>query len=255
MLFTDGPISTVDQLADYESEIRQVAAGESINLDSKLRVAQTEMGVELLTTSVQPDDGLVGGFVRNSFTLSQVVVTDALRLWHIFYTLGAVYRDAYNRKLNDKYLPKWNEYRELARGAQNQCMTLGVALVYHPLAAPGLPQLTAVEGGTLPASNYFVQTTWINAKGQESAPSPEAGKSLTLGQLLQVQPAAPPADATGWIVYVSQISGQEQKQFYVPLNPYYAWTMPSTGLVTGTSPGNGQSYDILRTVPRTLQRG
>src|SRR6266404_1013832 len=143
MLFTDGPISTVDQLADYESDIRQLATDESINLDSKLRLAQTEMGVELLATTVQPDAGyglpgynLAGynvAFARNSFTLDRVVVTDALRLWHIFATLATVYRDAYNRKLNDKYLPKWNEYRDLARGAQDQCMTIGVGLVYKPI--------------------------------------------------------------------------------------------------------------------------
>ena len=259
MLFTDGPISTVDQLADYESEIRQVAAAESINLDTKLRLAQTEMGVELLATTVQPD-GLTGfwitpGFVRNVFTLDQVAVTDALRLWHIFATLGTVYRDAYNRKTNDKYLPKWNEYQELARGAQNQCMTMGVAIVYNPLPAPSTPQLTSVAGGALGASNYFVQTTWVNARGQESAPSPEAGLAVTAAHLLQVQPAPPPASATGWIAYVSAASGQEQKQFYTPLNPYYAWTLPTSGLVSGPTPGDGQPYDILRTVPRTLQRG
>src|SRR5882757_9022225 len=100
MLFTDGPISTVDQLADYESEIRQVAAGEAINLDSKIRLAQTEIGVELLATAVQPDSSLTFGFTRNTLTLDQVVVNDALRLWHIFATLGTVYRDAFNRKLN-----------------------------------------------------------------------------------------------------------------------------------------------------------
>ena len=255
MLFTDGPISTVDQLADYESEIRQLAGAESINLDSKLRLAQTEIGVELLTTNTQPDDGFTFGFIRKGFTLAQVVVTDALQMWHIYSTLAAVYRDAYNRKLNDKYLPKWNEYRDLAREAQGQCMTLGVGLVFQPLPAPGAPQLSAVAGGSLGAANYFVTTTWVNAAGQESAPSPEAGNSLLAGQLLQVQPAAPPSTATGWIAYVSNASGSEQKQFYVPVNPYYAWTMPVSGLIPGPPPGNGQPYDVLRTVPRTLQRG
>jgi hypothetical protein len=259
MLFTDGPISTVDQLADYESEIRQVAAGESINLDTKLRLAQTEIGVELLATAVAPDGWngywITPGFVRNKFTLAQVVITDALQLWHIFATLGAVYRDAYNRKLNDKYLPKWNEYQDLARTAENQCMTMGLGVVYAPLPAPGAPQLTAVAGGTLGASNYFVQTTWVNAAGQESYPSPEAGLAVAAAHLLQVQPTPPPANATGWIAYVTMVSGQEQKQFYTPLNPYYAWTLPPTGLVAGPAPGNGQPYDILRTVPRTLQRG
>src|SRR5690242_19300321 len=107
MLFTDGPISTVDQLADYESEIRQLASSEGINLETKLRLAQTEIGIELLTTNVQPDSAALAGVVRNDISLQQVVITDALRLWHVFATLSSVFRDAYNRKLNDKYLPKW----------------------------------------------------------------------------------------------------------------------------------------------------
>jgi hypothetical protein len=255
MLFTDGPISTVDQLADYESEIRQVASAEAINLDTKLRLAQTEMGIELLATAVQPDNGNLVGWVRNGFTLEQIVVTDALQLWNIFATLASVYRDAYNRKLNDKYLPKWNEYRRLAESAENQCLTIGVGLVNRPLPAPGAPQLSAVNGGSLAAANYSVQTTWVNTTGQESMPSPEAGIGVGAGQLLVVQPTAPPPNATGWFAYVANVSGQEQKQFVVPVNSYYAWTLPVSGLIAGPPPGNGQPYDVLRTVPRTLQRG
>lgn len=252
MLFTDGPISTVDQLADYESEVRQLASAESINLDTKLRLAQTELGVELLATSVQPD---MLNSARTGFTLDQVAVTDALRLWHIFMTLAGVYRDAYNRKLNDKYLPKWNEYKTLAENAANQCMTIGVGLVLQPLPAPGAPQLSAVDGGSLPPTNYSVQTTWVNSRGQESVPSAETALTVNDSQLLRVQPAPPPPNATGWFVYVSAVSGEEQKQFSVPLNPYYGWTMPETGLINGPEPSGGQPYDVLRTVPRTLQRG
>ncbi len=255
MLFTDGPISTVDQLADYESEIRQVAVAESINLDTKLGLAQTEVGIELLATSTQPDDGNLIGWVRNGFRLEQVVVTKSLQLWHIFATLASVYRDAYNRKLNDKYLPKWNEYRGLAESAENNCLTIGLGLVNRPLPAPGAPTLTAVSGGSLAAANYSVQTTWTNETGQESMPAAETSLAVGANQLLMVQPAAPPANATGWYAYVSSVSGQEQKQFYTPINPYYAWTEPVSGLVTGPAPGNGQPFDILRTVPRTLQRG
>ena len=54
------------------------------------------------------------------FELSQVVVTPPLKLFHTFQTLGIVYRDAYNRKLNHKYLPKWREYKELARWASRK---------------------------------------------------------------------------------------------------------------------------------------
>jgi hypothetical protein len=209
----------------------------------------------------------VSGWIRNGFGLNQVVVTQALQLWHIFATLASIYRDAYNRKLNDKYLPKWNEYRQLAESAENNCLTIGVGLVNKPLPAPGAPTLTAVTGGSLPAANYSVQTTWVNPSGEESMPSPETALAVAAGQLVQVQPAPPPgnreanfawmapANATGWFAYVSTVAGQEQKQFVVPVNPYDAWTLPASGLIAGPAPGNGQPYDILRTVPRTLQRG
>ena len=132
---------------------------------------------------------------------------------------------------------------------------LGVGVVYQPLPAADAPQLTSVEGGALPAANYSVRTTWVNAAGQESMPSPVAALAVTANHLVQVQPSPPPSNATGWFAYVATVSGQEQQQFFVPLNPYYAWTLPVSGLITGPVPGDGQPYDVLRTVPRTLQRG
>ncbi len=167
MLFTDAILSTVADLVDYESEVQNLASAEAINLDTKLRLAQKELGIELLATSVLPDTNRT----RNAFTLDQVAVTDALKLWHIFHTLSIVFRDAYNRKLNDKYLPKWNEYRDLAKTAAGQYQTIGVALVLDPLAAPAAPTLSSVAGGSLAGSQYFARATWVNAAGQESGPS------------------------------------------------------------------------------------
>jgi hypothetical protein len=251
MLFTDTILSTVDQLAEYESEIRGVASAEAINLDTKLRLAQNELGIELLATSVLPDTNRT----RNAFTLSQVVVTDALRLWHIFHTLSTVFRDAYNRKVNDKYLPKWTEYQNLAKAASGQYLTIGVALVLDPLPAPSAAALSGVAGGALDPANYYVQTTWVNAAGHESGPSPESGKALAGGQLLVVQPGSAPAKAVGWLPYVATAAGQELRQIYPPLDVSTPWIMPLSGLVSGPGVPPGQSPDVLRTLPRTLQRG
>ena len=251
MLFNDSTISAVDHLVEYESELRSVANAEGIDLETKLRLAKTEVGVELQAASVQPD----ATSTRTAFTLDQVVVTDALRLWHIFHTLAIIFRDAYNRRLNDKYLPKWKEYRELAQIAAGQYLAIGVALALDPLPAPGTPTLESISGGTLPASNYFVLTTWVNAAGQESAPSLATAKALAAGQLLRVIPATPPSQATGWYPYVGSESGQEQRQSSTALPLTGSWTMPASGLETGAGPPEGQAPDLLRPLPRTLQRG
>ena len=262
MLFTDGTISTADNLTGYESELRAVASAEGIDLEIKLRLAQTEIGVELLAASVLPDT--VSS--RTVFKLNQVVVTDALRLWHIFHTLAIIYRDAYNRRLNDKYLPKWKEYRELAEIASGQYLAIGVALSLNPLPAPAAPVIESVAGGSLPTATYFVRTTWLNAAGQESAPSPTQAKALAAGQLPRVSQAPssasasalqapPPAQATGWFLYMGSESGGEQRQSGAPLALGASWTMPVGGLVAGAALPEGQPPDLLRPVPRTLQRG
>ena len=251
MLFTDGTIATVANLAEYESEIRAVAAAEGIDLDTKLRLAQTEVGVELLAASVLPD----AHRSRTAFTLDQVVVTDALLLWHIFHTLAIVFRDAYNRRLNDKYLPKWKEYRELSQISTGQYLSIGVALVLDPLPAPGAPALAAMAGGSLPATTYFVRNTWVNAAGQESAPSPAVAKAVAAGQLLKISPATPTARATGWFPYVGTEPGGEQRQSSTALALTDSWTMPAGGLVAGAALPLGQPPDLLRSLPRTLQRG
>lgn len=251
MLFTDSTVATVAQLAEYESEIRAAAAAEGIDLETKLRLAQTEVGVELLAASILPD----ANRSRTAFTLDQVAVTDALVLWHVFHTLAIVFRDAYNRRLNDKYLPKWKEYRELAQIAAGQYLTIGVALVLDPLAAPGVPSLESVAGGSLAAATYFARTTWVNAAGQESAPSPAMAKALAAGQLLKISPAGPPGRAVGWFPYVSTESGREQRQTASALALADSWTMDPGGPITGAALPQGQAPDLLRPVPRTLQRG
>ena len=157
MLFTDSAMSTAADLGAYESEIRDVASITGLDLDVKLRLAQNEMGVELLAA------GVPGGVT--SFRLDQVVVTDALKLWHVFHTLAIVYRDAYNRKVNDKYLLKWNEYRALAKWAANLFFNIGAGLVFRPLSAPDVPAVGEVAGGSLPETSFFNGSAATSRRG------------------------------------------------------------------------------------------
>jgi len=237
MLFTDGPLSTIDHLAEYEVEVRQVGAAEGINLDAKLLLAQVEMGLELQAS--YPD-----------LILEQVVVTPPLRLWHIFHTLAIVYRDAFNRRRNDKYQPKWTEYQELAKTAAGQYRSIGIGIALSPLAAPAVPALAGVAGGSLPAAIYVVHATWVNSGGQESAPSPAVSISLPDNQLLQVTPPVAPPLALGWYPYVG-----EQRQVTDAIAPGTGWTMPAGGPVIGPTLPVGQAPTYYRPQPHILQRG
>lgn len=255
MLFTDTAISTVADLAAYESEIRDVASIAGLDLEVKLRLAQTEVGVELLAAAAPGAPAAAGA--SPAIRLDQVVVTDALRLWHVFQTLAIVYRDAYNQKVNDKYLLKANEYRSLAKWAANLFFNIGVGLMFRPVAMPGGPVLGDTAGGSLPETTCFICVTWSDGRGGESAPSAPLSYVVPAGHLLTVSVAGlpAPAEAAGWFPYVGLAADSEQRQLSEALPPAATWTLPETGLVSGPPVPDGQQPDCFRQVARVLQRG
>lgn len=233
----------------YESEVEQVAAVSGIDLEVKLQMAQTEIGVELRAMLAASSD--------YTLELSRIVVTDGLRLWHTFHTLAIVYADVYNRKLNDKYLLKWNEYKALDKWARNLYCALGAGVVTQPIAAPGRPQVNTVAGGSNEETTYFVRVTWVNVSGVESGPSPAASVCVPAGEVpvVSVEELAPPATAVGWFPYLGTRAGEERKQTTSALGFAAVWPMPPGGLLSGQLAGNGQEPDYYRALPRTLQRG
>lgn len=100
-------------------------------------------------------------------------------------------------------------------------------------AAPGQPVLSAVAGGTLPATTYYVRATYVTPSG-ETAASLEAALAVAANNLLTV--SAPGIDqvgiATGWNVYVGTTPSQETLQAS-NLGLNVVWSMPSSGLVAG----------------------
>ena len=176
-LFTDQLVSDVSDLTAYESNLPEVAAGEGIDLTAKLQLAHTEIGAQLDAAGRSPGNVYFAngagwqssGAESNPsrFELSQVVVTPPLKLFHTFQTLGIVYRDAYNRKLNDKYLPKWREYKELARWAFNLLLQTGIGSTSNPVPRPPAPTLDWVSS-SLGATALYVRITWIGANGQKA---------------------------------------------------------------------------------------
>jgi hypothetical protein len=263
-LFTDGLVSQVSDLIAYEANLPEVAAAEGIDLATKLQLAHTEVGAQIEAASQRPGNvyfargagwqttGAEGNLSR--FDLSQVVVTPPLKLWHTFQTLAILYRDAYNRKLNDKYLPKWKEYKDLAQWANDLLFQTGVGIASNPVPRPEPPALDwlASSGGALAV---FARMSWVGANGVEGAASAEQAATVPVNHSLRVTPGEAPAGVSGWQVYAGGSSGEVFRQNAEAIEVGSDWVMPESGLVSGVKAGEGQLPEIFRTVPRFLQRG
>src|SRR5271169_681357 len=164
-LFTDAPISTLDQLAAQDTAVLDVASNEGIDASAKISLAQQELGVELTSafsrsafSSTSPSLWWPGS-VATSLTVLQlpnIVVTPPLQLWHTFRTLALIYRDAYGNQLNDRYAAKWKEYQDLAKWASIMLFQTGIGVVSDPITVAGSPEVDLLSGSQA-ATMYYVQ--------------------------------------------------------------------------------------------------
>ena len=241
-LFTDGPASTIEDLAAQDSQLLNVANSEGIDLTVKLGLAQEAIGLEL-------EELLRRG---SGFRLSQVVVTPAVRLWHTYRTLETVYRDAYHSQLNDRYAGKRDQFRELSRWAYNRVMQTGVGIAPTPVPkAPSVDLQPAA--GALPVGTYYASMAWVNAAGEEGASSTPAAIEVTGGAFAAFPPEAP-AEAAGWNVYAGTAPEQMTRQNGSRLACGEAWFAQSIA-ESGAQPGQGQNPSLSHAIPRLLQRG
>ncbi len=109
------------------------------------------------------------------------------------------------------------------------------------VSAPAAPSLSQVAGGTIAATTYFVQVTYLMSNG-ETVASTEASLAVSANNLLQVASPASAAGAIGWAVYVSTASGSETRQVS-SIAIGTAWTEPTTGLVSGALPPVSQNFN------------
>src|ERR1700744_389091 len=106
-LFTDGPISSAEDLQTYDASVLGDAGAEGIDVAAKVHLAQQDIASEILLFLLRRAafrDCLP--YHRRSRELDGVVVTGGLHQWHVHKTLALVYRDAYNAQLNDRYQGK-----------------------------------------------------------------------------------------------------------------------------------------------------
>ncbi len=260
-LLIDGNVSKVNELTEYESSLTDVAVTEGIDLLAKMSVAKLEISLAIQKFLLENHDGnqsLALGYgglgYGPAYTISNVVVTDGLRQWHTLQTIAAVYRDAFNQQLNDRYKGKWKEYTDLATEASGVYFLIGVGLCLQPMPKPQAPVLGQVAGRSQ-GMTWFVQTSWVNAKNQESAAGVMGSISTQEGSALTTRVTSPPAGVVGWHVYagISHDALYRQNKAVNPLDQL--WTMTEAFQTNDAMPGSGQGMETLLRKRNVFRRG
>lgn len=251
-LFTDGLVSGLDDLTAQDTQLSNVANVEGIDVTQKLALAQEELALEIATL-LSGARRAEEAFWLDAPKIENVVVTPALKLWHTFRALEMVYGDAYSSQLNDRYAAKRDQFHARSGWAYERVLLMGIGIAWSPVPRPRQPQVVGA-GGSLPDGTYYVSMTWVNGKGEEGAPSVPT-IITTAGSTLLVEPAAPPACATGWNVYVGGDPDALSRQNLSATAVSHTWLQPNSITGSGSGPGWGQSPNCLMPMPRIILRG
>jgi hypothetical protein len=242
-LFTDGPISSIEDLHGYDTQLLEVAGTEGIDVTRKLVQAQEQIAVDLQVLLAR---------VATPAQIANVVTTPALRMWHVFRSLEMVYRDAFNSQLNDRYAGKRDEYRELAKWAHERVTQTGLGMTTDPIPQAPQPTLRTATG-LLADGAYYVAIAWVNGAGEEGAASGPANITVSGGSF-EVQHGAAPANAKGWHVYVGTSPSAMLRQNLAVLGLEATWWQPAA-VSPGRMAGSGQAPSFVLAVPRVIVRG
>jgi hypothetical protein len=257
-LFTDDIVVTLEDLLAFEASLAQVASTHGINVDTKIRLAMDGIGNKLLMWLYSVCASDPQWLTRRTLGLSTVVVTPTLRLWICFEALSRIFAEAYNVELNTRFEGKWTEYQKEAADASAAFFMAGLGGVYNPLPQPKLP-LVSITDGVASAQAIFMQTAWVDAQGNESALSPVNGQVLSGAASIAVAMAEgalnAPVAAAGWNIYASASQSGFSLQNPAPVAVGSAWQLPSTGLIAGRAPQNGQLPQFHVILSRQMKRG
>jgi hypothetical protein len=256
-LFTDAGVITISDLLEYEGTLVQVASDHDINVDTKIELATSVIGDRLLLWLLNIGASDPQFLTRRVIGLSTLVVTDSLRRWLVFESLSRIFAEAYNLQLNTRFHGKWTEYQQAANSAADFAFQSGLAIVFNPLPEPALP-LVSVEAGTSNAAALYVQTTWVDVNGGESAASPINGLILAAGSSITVAMAEgnnAPVAAIGWNVYIAVDQGGASRQTTVPQPIGSTWQLPASIVTSGSAPGSGQIANFFIRTSKQILRG
>jgi hypothetical protein len=257
-LFTDADIVTLDDLLQFETSLVQTASSHGINVDTKIALAQNAISDRLMLWLLSIGASDPQWLTRRVIGLSSVVVTPTLKRWLCFDSLSRFFAEAYNVQLNTRFQGKWTEYQIASKDAAEMVFMSGIGIVYVPLPKPATP-LVAIETGTVSPQALFIQTAWTDSHGDESALSPingiilDGSSNIVVGMREGALDA--PAAATGWNLYVGTTDSDVTRQNNAPLAIGSTWILPSTGLIDGPVPVNGQHPNFYISLSRQIQRG
>lgn len=236
-LLVDGDLSGIEDLKAQDSSVLDVAASEGIDLEEKLTLSWQDVKAEVEFFLAQ----------EGGATVDQVVVSVAMKPWHVWKTLEAVYRDAFFSQLNDRYGQRWRHWVSMAEKQRVRAFEMGLKVVSTPVQRPaGAEMEVEVTAGDQPTGSYWLRATFVGANGQESAPS----RMRALGA---AGPHGLMAKAPGtlqWNLYAGTAPDAVTLQNAIPMAAGAAWVMPETGLVSGRKAGTGQApTSTVRRVP------
>lgn len=257
-LFTDADVVTLDDLAQFESALVQVASSHGINVDTKIQLATNAISDRLLLWLLNVGASDPQWMNRRSIGLETVVVTPTLQRWLCFESLSRFFAEAYNVQLNTRFQGKWTEYQTAAKDSADMVFLSGIGIVHKPLPKPAMP-LVAVETGTISPQALYIQTAWVDSQGDEGALSPingiilDGASSIVVG--MSEGALSAPATASGWNLYAGTSDADVSRQNNAPLSIGATWVLPATGLVAGPPPVNGQQPDLYIPLFRQIQRG
>lgn len=252
-LFTDGPVSGIDDLVAQDSQLLEVARTEGIDVTRKLALAQEELGMEISALLARLCFVDQAWPAAPSLSVGNVVVTPGLKLWHTHRALEMVYQDAYHSQLNDRYAGKRDQFHQMAQWASEKLIQIGIGVAVNPLPRAIMPQVSAIQGA-LADGTYYVSMTWVNTAGEEGASASPAVFEIS-GSALQVQAGTPPENAGGWNVYIGDAPESMVLQNGAPIEARQVWQQTAALATVGKTPGSGQAPTYLKPLPRVIQRG
>lgn len=207
MLFTDGTILSLQDLRDHDNFVLEVASTESIELSSKMAIAQRAVGYELSSYLANRETPIA---------LNRVLVNDELRDLVALQTLAAVYADAYNRHLNDRYLGRLKDLRQAGDRSFQRLLQNGVGIAGTAVARADKPVVGAAAQGTLPGGYYSVQIAWEHVGGAIGERSEEVTVDCPGGGIEVLRPAAP-VNMAGWHVFIGSADIKVARQNPLPI--------------------------------------
>ena len=237
------------------------------------KTTTTAMTTDILAGAGRNPTGLVGGRVLGwesnlRFGSDDLFVVEADEYDRSFLTLTPdvtvitnveadhldIYGDVAGNHMNSRYASKWKDYRTRARWASDTVHRIGIGIAAAPLAKAPQP-IVRTEPGATPVDTYHIRIAWRGANGANGAGSDVLIYTVDQDGLPAVRAEAAPDNAVGYDVYIGNEADSISRQNLALVAPGDEWTPPTTGLIAGEAPPDGQSPDWFVRNDRVFLRG